>query len=174
MIISPNGTTSTTIYYKYKDYDINYAADNNKYGPIIFKKGVCKGFAEAFQDICRKLNIKCEIINGRTTIGHAWNVVSVNGKPMHIDIFYGITMKNNGQDPLQYFLVDTNTLLKYGSHHGFEESLELVTPLIQQFTVIRKNENKDERSNRVTDTSSKNIPGFNVTRKSIPGFKVKR
>lgn len=156
--ISPLGNTANSIFYKYKDYDIKYAASSNKYGPIIFKKGVCLGFAEAFKDICEKLGIKCEILTGITTIGHAWNVVSINDEIMHVDIYYGIAEKNSGKVPIKYFLVDTNKLISYSNHKDFIRNLEQIKPLIQ------KNINESDTTN-----------GFRVVSKEIiPGFKIKR
>ena len=120
--ITPSGYAET-IYYKFKDYDIKYASSTNKYGPIIFGKGVCKGFSEAFKDICDKMGIKCDVVLGRTFMGHQWNVVLINNEPKMIDCFYGITERRCGRDPKKYLLISDEQLKTYKTHFNYEESL---------------------------------------------------
>ena len=120
--IMPSGSAET-IYYKFKDYDIKYASSTNKYGPLIFGKGVCKGFSEAFKDICDKMQIKCDLVVGETFMGHQWNAVFINNALKMVDCFYGIMERRRGGDPQKYLLVSSEQLKSYKTHFNFEESL---------------------------------------------------
>lgn len=142
--------TAEPIYYKFKDYDIKFASSTNKYGPIIFGKGVCKGFSEAFKDICDKMGIKCDVVIGKTFMWHGWNVVLINGEPKMIDCFYGITERRCGRDPKKYLLISSEQLKTYKTHFNYEESLAESTKKITnpglKVKRINANEQDSEKS----------------------------
>lgn len=89
----------------------------NKYGPIIKKKGVCKGFS------------------------HGWIVVLDNFDnftPKHIDIYSGIKNKNSNKNIYDYFMISTDKLYATGDYSNFEESLNKAIPKLKGFKVVRK------------------------------------
>ena len=100
----------------------------NKYGPIIAKKGICKGFSLAFQDIAEKCGIKTEIIEGvHKGFGHGWIVALDNfdnKTPKHIDIYSGIINKNSNKNIYDYFMINTDELYATSDYSNFEESLK--------------------------------------------------
>ena len=66
---------------------------HDAYGAIVEHTAVCDGYARAFQLLCRKAGIRAIIAEGESSdpvsgknVGHAWNVVQVNGKFYHVDV----------------------------------------------------------------------------------------
>ncbi len=114
----------------------------NKYGPIIKKKGVCKGFSLAFQDIAQRCGIKTEIIEGvHKGFDHGWIVALDNFDnftPKHVDIYSGIKNKNSNKNIYDYFMINTNVLYATGDYSNFEESLNKAIPKLKGFKVVRK------------------------------------
>lgn len=61
------------------------------------KWAVCEGYSNLFQALCSASDISCEVVTGQTKdtrgkiprIGHAWNVVKVNGKWYPMDVTWG-------------------------------------------------------------------------------------
>lgn len=80
--------------------------------------GVCKDFSDAYQKICKKLGLTCEIIYGVVDtdgmqLGHAWNAIIVNDEVKYVDISSAIhckdrTNRNNKADA--YFNVTEEDL----------------------------------------------------------------
>jgi len=104
---------------------------HEKYAPIFFKKGICLGLAYAFMDICQKMEIPCEIINGETRLidekkqiylKHSWNMVEVDGEKGHVDVTYGIFEHDKGNDSEKFFFLDNKNLKETGPHHNFDEN----------------------------------------------------
>lgn len=54
------------------------------FGAIVNKSAVCAGYTRAFVYLMKKLGIDCEYINS-SSLDHAWNIVTLNGKRYHID-----------------------------------------------------------------------------------------
>ena len=66
---------------------------HDAYGAIVKHTAVCDGYARAFQLLCRKVGIRAIIAEGESdnpgsgnNVGHAWNVVQINGKFYHVDV----------------------------------------------------------------------------------------
>ena len=66
---------------------------HDAYGALVEHSAVCDGYARAFQLLCRKVGIRAMIVEGEsaspgstTAVGHAWNVVQINGKYYHTDV----------------------------------------------------------------------------------------
>lgn len=69
--------------YDYDFNEISFLAE----GPIAYHRGVCSGFANAFNRLANIAGIKSMYISGKTIegVGHAWNLVMVDGEWYHID-----------------------------------------------------------------------------------------
>ena len=69
--------------------------DYSVVGTFVHHKAVCSGFAKAFQLICKRLGIDSAYIYGRMEagdeVGHAWNLVWLDGDVYHIDTTAGVT-----------------------------------------------------------------------------------
>lgn len=83
-------------------YDVEGLADMNNMpasdftpeGALILRVAVCEGYAEAFQILCQKAGIPCEIVTGSATsdgvnyIAHAWNMVQIDGAWYQVDVTF--------------------------------------------------------------------------------------
>ena len=64
-------------------------------GVFLNHAAVCEGIAKAFQILCRRLGVSVMIVSGaasapqigeaRIEQAHAWNIASIQGRPVHID-----------------------------------------------------------------------------------------
>ncbi len=89
-------------------------------GALVKKVAVCDGYARAFQEIMKKLKIPCKFVVGRSSgVGHAWNMVKLDGKWYHVDATFDdpiINETNTNTTPYyKYFLKSSATMKK--SHH---------------------------------------------------------
>lgn len=58
---------------------------------------LCKGYAQAFQLVCDRLGLDCQIISGRSGgIEHAWNLVKLDGKHYHVDVTHDDPVPDRG------------------------------------------------------------------------------
>lgn len=82
------------------------------YGILVKKIGVCDGYAWAFQMFMDKLDVLCEFVGGVSGgVGHAWNVVTLDGERYHIDVtFDDPTPDRKGLVSYNYFLLDDKTM----------------------------------------------------------------
>lgn len=62
-------------------------------GVFLNRAAVCDGISKAFQILCRRLGLSAMTVRGTSTLpqsapiqSHAWNVVSVRGNPVHVDV----------------------------------------------------------------------------------------
>lgn len=76
--------------------------------------GVCKSFASIYEFLCNNFNLPCKYIEGNINsngynVGHAWNVVMINGKLKHIDISSAIHCKDktNQENTVEDFFLKT-------------------------------------------------------------------
>lgn len=83
------------------EYDyVNYLNDSipqesfTMAGILLKGVGVCQGYAEAFLYIMRQLGIPCRVTSSKT-MGHAWNIVTLNGKEYHVDVTWDDPSQNN-------------------------------------------------------------------------------
>ena len=62
------------------------------YGALVEGSTVCTGYAKAYKAICDAMGIECMMINGaQDGVGHAWNMVMLDGVPYYVDCTYGDT-----------------------------------------------------------------------------------
>lgn len=75
-------------------------------GPIAYHRGVCSGFAEAFNRLANIAGVKSMYISGETIrgVGHAWNLVMVDGVWYHIDCTFDDGMSYGTDIAYTYFL----------------------------------------------------------------------
>lgn len=67
-------------------YDENYKDDQSAFGALIYNKGVCAGYAKAFQIIMTKLGIPTYYITGTAEGEHAWNLILLDDGYYNIDL----------------------------------------------------------------------------------------
>lgn len=83
-------------------------------GVLLKGEAVCQGYAETFQLFMEKLGISSRVVVGKDLIdlvGHAWNMVSLDGKWYHVDVTWDDPVPDQ-PDRVQYkyFLVTDEIL----------------------------------------------------------------
>ena len=91
-----------------------YDKNNNIDTAWTSQYGVCQSFASIYEFLCRNFNLPCKYIEGDINlngynVGHAWNVVMINGKMKHIDISGAIHCKDgtNQQNTIDQIFLKT-------------------------------------------------------------------
>lgn len=81
---------------------------------------VCEGISKGFKFLCDGMGIPCIVVTGtalstsRTRGGHAWNLVSVNGKYRHLDVTSELTRaKRQGIAPRDGYLHTDKEMREY-------------------------------------------------------------
>ncbi|MDH4394534.1 MAG: transglutaminase domain-containing protein [Limnobacter sp.] len=105
---------------------------------LVSRRGVCDGYAVAFQELGKKAGLTVKLIEGRAKGGsngeqftadqanHAWNMVLINGQWKIVDATWGaghVDDKNGYQAKLDdfYFMTPVENLLL--SHYDFSDPL---------------------------------------------------
>lgn len=65
------------------DYDFEFERFN-AHDALVEHSAVCQGYSLAFEYLCNRLGIDCELVSS-DTIGHMWNAVRLNGKMYYVD-----------------------------------------------------------------------------------------
>ena len=96
--------------------------DQNAYGALVEGQAVCNGYARAYQHLMKEVGIPAWYVRGVSVnpatdaqIGHAWNIVKLNGKWCYTDVtwddqedctfyeFFNITTEKMAQDHILDF-----------------------------------------------------------------------
>ncbi len=77
------------------------------YGALINQKAVCHGYAESFHYMAYLAGLENEVVRGDaiqngTLIGHAWNVVQIEGQSYHIDTTWDDPIMSSGKEIISY------------------------------------------------------------------------
>lgn len=77
------------------------------YGALIEGEAVCHGYAESFQYMAYLAGLESEIVLGDAIsngqiIGHAWNMVTLDGKTYHVDTTWDDPVMADGSQVLSY------------------------------------------------------------------------
>lgn len=97
---------------------------HNAVGALVNRLAVCDGYAKAFKLLCNKAGIQCEVVLGEASdgagniIGHAWNVVMVDGLWYQIDVTF--------DDPL----ISNKTAAEYEAGDNLSYDYYLITDAI--------------------------------------------
>lgn len=109
-------------------YKENNGHAHDAYGAIVEHTAVCEGYARAFQLLCRKVGIRALIAEGNSkdpntgdTIGHAWNVVQINGNFYHIDVTWDDAGEPNDEHGIHYAWFNIN-FKQLSEDHILEDS----------------------------------------------------
>ena len=83
------------------------ANDQNAYGALVEGRAVCNGYARAYQHLMKTVGIPAWYVRGVSvnpstdaSIGHAWNIVKLDGKWYHTDV----TWDDQGQSKFYEYL----------------------------------------------------------------------
>ena len=86
------------------DYSFTYYHAD---GVLLYGKGVCNSFTEAYRMLCAEAGIPCLTLNSATQ-NHAWNVVMVDGEWYHVDVTWNAVSPPSRK----YFLLKDNEIAK--------------------------------------------------------------
>lgn len=100
------------------EYDMNtfnsgvWDKNNDEYSALINGLSMCKGYAQAMNRLLKAANIESKIVIGdiidaeepdKEKLGHAWNIVKINGKNYHIDATWDSTYTHMYNETSDYF-----------------------------------------------------------------------
>lgn len=154
---SANGRRASHPGYQFLPYGKLWRIEQNtKYPAILFNSGVCGSYSKTFEDLCKKLNIPCKVVNGNTGMDHAWNVVLEDGELKHIDIAYAI-MNRNTKNKMNYFMKSFAELQQIcGNRTMNQNSIGLINELAHQFKVLSRSDN-NQSNFRVVNRTDESI-----------------
>ncbi|MGE5389956.1 MAG: transglutaminase domain-containing protein [Deltaproteobacteria bacterium] len=103
--------------YDYDNYQRGAIPETSRtaYGVLLQGRGVCQGYAEAMNILCRKAGLSSMMVKGQSRgENHAWNLVEIEGKYYHVDPTWDDPYYSNGQDALayDYFNLSDDEILK--------------------------------------------------------------
>lgn len=79
-----NNAECAVLYYKWGQFSM---FGDGLYAAQMGAGAVCEGYTDLYQTLCQAVGIDCEIIYGKSVnAGHAWNVLSINGKEYYNDV----------------------------------------------------------------------------------------
>jgi len=96
-------------------YDIRFENDQSLYGVLCFHRGVCAGFARAYQYLMQEAGIECLYVTGtlrRTGEAHSWNIIKIGNDYYHVDVTSGLGGSANGTIDESFFCITTNQIKK--------------------------------------------------------------
>ncbi len=105
-----------------KYYDDNGGISGTVYGALVNRKAVCQGYAGLFYRMMRELGVECRLItgdanNGRSTAGHAWNIVRLGNKFYNIDTTWAA-----GAGKSRYFLKGSSNFKDHMPYDQWKEA----------------------------------------------------
>lgn len=97
------------------------ASPHSAYTALAERKAVCQGYALLAQMMLTKLGVDAYYVVGEAGgIGHAWNLVNVNGAWYHLDTTWNDPLPDRGREvQYTYFLVSDQQL---GKDHTWERA----------------------------------------------------
>lgn len=92
------------------NYDKRYLKDEkipeesySVYGVLINRIGVCEGYAKTMKYLLDAAGIKSMVIRGKSKgVGHAWNIVNIEGDCYNVDATWDDPLTESGKDMLIY------------------------------------------------------------------------
>lgn len=96
--------------YDYQNYLKGTLPDESfeEYGCLVLGVAVCEGYSEAMKLMCDLSALECIVICGESTresdpVGHAWNLVRIDGEYYHLDVTNDDPVSTDGTDILAYY-----------------------------------------------------------------------
>lgn len=78
--------------------------NNDAYSALINKFSMCQGYSQAMKKLLNEAGIECKLVFGtiidekekdKKKLGHAWNMVKIDGSYYHLDVTWNDTEKNH-------------------------------------------------------------------------------
>lgn len=89
-------------------------------GTLLYGIGVCEGISKAFKYLADRAGLKAVIIYGETEnhVGHAWNLVFIDGCPHHLDVTYDNALSGGNEIKYNYFLCSDSQIRRDHIYDG--------------------------------------------------------
>lgn len=108
---------------------------------LLSDSGVCAGYATVFKDLMDRQGIKCEYISGN---GHAWNIVTIDGKIYPVDVTWGHGRFAEGKHDNYDFLGQNKTMFNQkhipdskDPNKGYQSKLSTINKkIIEKLSII--------------------------------------
>lgn len=112
-IASKSDMKKAVAIYDFLSETVTYEETENAHdawGALIDKKAVCEGVSYAFCLLAKKCGLESVVVDGLLNgQSHAWNIVSIDNKPYHLDVTSNLDSKENGINNYDYiFLQDSD------------------------------------------------------------------
>lgn len=106
----------------------------NAYGSLVLGKGVCTGYARAYDLLLERAGIESHIVTS-DAMNHAWNQIQIYGMGGNVDCTWDDPVNTTtGEDggywstpSAQYFFVSDATFQSERGHYGYESKLDCST-----------------------------------------------
>lgn len=104
------------------------------YDLLIQGTAVCEGYARAYMDVLKRAGVECVYVHSET-MGHAWNMVSLDGSWYHVDTTWADPVSDCfGLVRHTCFLTDDETISRQ-DHSGWESEIPAPEPIADPFWV---------------------------------------
>lgn len=130
------------VYDKEYAQQINMRVDSDKhmtYGALVRKSAVCEGYAWAFINIMKVMNVEAKLVTGVRGGPHAWTIIKINNKWYNVDPTLN---PNANYIVINNFLVSDETLKRKGYQFGDKEEKCFDTSF-ENFEVVKNDIEKN-------------------------------
>lgn len=95
--------------------------DHSAWGPLIDGTGVCDGYSKSLKLLLNKVGIPCIVVDS-DSMGHAWNIVNINGKYYHVDSTWDDPVPEENRAGYYYFNVSDSVISDSNHKHTWVNS----------------------------------------------------
>lgn len=98
------------------EYD-NSLSKFSSYNALVEGTAVCQGYALAYLDLMKRMNIPCELVTS-DKLDHAWNLVKIGSSWYHVDVTWNDPVSDRyGRARHLYFLKSANYFHSFSGGH---------------------------------------------------------
>ena len=81
--------------------------------PILFGKGLCQEYSEAYCELCRKAGLSCTTVSGTSQgVSHGWNLIELEEGTYHVDLTWADSGSIGDETFMSYFALTQDEILE--------------------------------------------------------------